>query len=110
MAEPNTPAPFRLTSRVAEDRILNLARKTANVALTRHAKVRMAEREITMTDIYRVLRHGGVKESPQLTERGDWKCMMTMPLRGRRTAGVAVALKLSTEKLVVLTVEWEDEK
>lgn len=110
MIEPANVTPFRLTSDVAEKRIQELAKTTANVALSKHAKDRMAEREITMTDIYRVLRLGSVDETPRQSDGGSWVCKMTMALRGRRTAGVVVAVRMSADRMVVLTVEWEDER
>ena len=108
MNEPTNVAPFRLTSAVAEKRIHEIAKSTAAVALTLHAKERMAEREITSTDIYRILRTGVVETDPAQNERGEWKCKMTLALRGRRTAGVVVVVRWPPAKVTVLTVEWED--
>jgi len=101
--------PLHLTTAVAEQRIHRIAQDTSSVKLTFHAKQQMADRDISITDMYRILRTGQVETTPKLTERGNWKCKMTHALRGRRTAGVVVALT-NDSKLVVITVEWEDGK
>lgn len=97
-----------LTIAAAEARVHELAKVTARVRLSAHAKDRMAEREISMTEIYRVLQRGAVDGDPERTDRGDWKFKMTLPLRGRRTVGVAVALGQACEFVTIVTVEWED--
>lgn len=107
MSEPSTVTKLRLTSSIAEQRIHDIAKETSQVALTTHAKDRMAEREISVREIYEILRNGQVEESPTETTRGEWKCKITLKLRGRRKAGVVVALPPKT-KVIVITVEWED--
>ncbi len=69
----------------------------------------MAEREISVRELYEILRCGQVEESPTETKGGEWKCKITLKLRGRRKAGVVVALP-QKGKMVVITVEWEDGK
>jgi hypothetical protein len=109
MIEPTIVTNFRLTSSAAQKRIQQISKTTASVGLSFHAKGRMAERDINVGDIYRILREGHVTDEPEPTQRGDWKCKVTLKLRGRRTAGVVVALH-PTQKLTVVTVEWEDGK
>lgn len=109
MPERSKVTQFRLTSTAAQKRIQLISKTTASVGLSFHAKERMAERDINVGDIYRILREGHIHDQPELTARGDWKCKVTLKLRGRRTASVIVALH-PTEKLTVVTVEWEDGK
>lgn len=97
-----------LTNAAAEARVQELARSTERVRLSRHAKDRMEEREISMTEVYRVLQRGTVTDSPTRSPRGDWKFKMTFRLRGRRVAGIALALDGGCESVTVVTVEWED--
>lgn len=67
----------------------------------------MAEREIFDVDVLRVLRSGYVDEPPEQTAKNEWKCKVTLKIRGGRTAGV-VTIILQSGKLFVKTVEWED--
>jgi hypothetical protein len=98
---------MRLTPGVAEKRIREIAKVTDNVVFGDHARARMAEREILDVDVLKVLRTGFVDEQPELTEFNEWKCKITLKIRGGRTAGV-VTIILHSGKLFVKTVEWED--
>jgi hypothetical protein len=99
--------PMRLTAAVAQKRIRELAQITKNVIWGAHARERMREREIFDVDVLRVLREGTVDEAPELTERNEWKCKVTLKIRGGRTAGV-ITIILHNGRLFVKTVEWED--
>jgi hypothetical protein len=107
MTEPSNVTKLRLTSAIAEQRIHELSKETFRVATTTHAKERMAERDITVDDIYKILRGGAVEDDPEEVKPGEWKCKIVFKLKGRRVAGVWVALPKSG-KIVVITVEWED--
>jgi hypothetical protein len=99
---------MRLTAAVAEARIRKAALVTANVKTSFHAREQMAAREIFDKDMLRVLRGGYVDTPPERTEfEGEWKCKITLKIRGGRTAGVVVII-LPNGKLFVKTVEWED--
>ena len=98
---------LRLTAAVAEKRIRQIALVTENVILGTHALERMAEREIFDVDVFRALRLGYVDEPPEQPAQNEWKCKVTLKIRGRRTAGV-VTIILQNAKLSVKTVEWED--
>lgn len=107
MSEEKTVTIMRLTAAVAQKRIREIALKTENVILGTHARERMSEREIFDIDVFRVLREGYVDEAPELTERSEWKCKVSLKIRGGRTAGV-VTIILHNGKLFVKTVEWEN--
>lgn len=92
---------------IAEKRIQQIALVTENVILGHHALERMAEREIFDVDVFRVLRSGYVDDPPEQTAKDEWKCKVTLKIRGGRTAGV-VTIILHSGKLFVKTVEWED--
>ncbi len=98
---------MRLTASVAQKRIRELAQVTENVIFGPHARQRMKEREIFDVDVLRVLRNGFVDEAPEMTERGEWKCKITLKIRGGRNAGV-VTIFLHNGRLFIKTVEWED--
>lgn len=107
MAEPSVVTKLRLTSSVAEQRIHDIAKDTSRIALTLHAKQRMEEREISVRELYEILRSGQVEESPIEEKRGEWKCKIEKQLKGRRKAGAVVALP-KKGRMIVITVEWED--
>jgi hypothetical protein len=109
MLQSSTVTKLRLTPSIAEKRIHTIAKITSRVALTAHAKERMAEREISVRELYEILRSGQIEESPTETEGGEWKCKVTLKLTGRRVAGAVVALPRK-DKIIVITVEWEDGK
>lgn len=98
---------MRLTAAIAEKRIRQIALISENVILGAHALERMEEREIHDVDVFRVLRGGYVDEAPEKTAQDEWKCKMTLKIRGGRTAGV-VTIILQNGKLFVKTVEWEN--
>ncbi|MEP6483110.1 MAG: DUF4258 domain-containing protein [Rudaea sp.] len=110
MDQPKDLAHFRLTSAIAEKRIRHISETTSCVVLTTHARQRMVLRDITATELYRILRFGEVVGIPTLNKHGDWKCKIVFRLRGRRTAGAVVALDGRKGLVVVITVEWEDGK
>jgi hypothetical protein len=100
-------AKLRLTPSIAQQRIRTISVVSSNVILGTHAKVRMVERGILRLDIDRTLRNGYIEGNPEKTEEGEWKCKMTLPIKGLRDLGVVVIL-LHNGKLFVMTVEWED--
>jgi hypothetical protein len=96
-----------LTAAVAEKRIRDAARVTANIIWSNHARQRMAERDISDVDVLRILRTGHVSDPPVKTERHEWKCKVVLKIRGARSAGVLTII-LYNGKLFLKTVEWED--
>lgn len=99
--------PYRLTAKVAEDRIRYLAQSTANISWGVHALDRMVEREIADVDALRVLREGLCTSEPELTARKEWKCKIVKRIRGSREVGVVVII-IQPARLFIKTVEWED--
>ncbi|MCZ7885841.1 DUF4258 domain-containing protein [Agrobacterium salinitolerans] len=100
-------AVFRLTARVAEERIHAVARDSANVIFGDHALQRMDERGIPDVQVLDILRTGYVLKDPEKTEYDEWKCKVVKEIRGRRQAGV-VTIILNNGRLFLKTVEWED--
>jgi len=80
---------------------------TSKVIIGTHALGRLAEREISDIELYRLLQTGHVMDQPTRTERNEWKCKVVKQLKGNREAG-AVTIILHNGKLFVKTVEWED--
>lgn len=99
---------FKFTAAVAQERIRAAARVTTDIVWGRHIEDRMDQRGLMRQDVLRILRTGFVDEPPMKTEfAGEWKCKITLRIRGERVAGVAVVL-LPDGRLFLKTVEWED--
>lgn len=89
-------------------RIKHLAKDSVNVAFSGHAEERMEERGITDLDALRVLRTGDIVGPITAGKnKGEWKCKITAPIKGRREVGVATLL-IRNRRLRIKTVEWED--
>jgi hypothetical protein len=67
----------------------------------------MVDRGISELDMKRVLRHGSLDGSVVQTDHGEWKCKMTLRIRGEREIGVVVLILRNSGNLLVKTVEWE---
>lgn len=91
------------------DQVRALALVDSNVIFSRHAGDRMFERGISDRDVIRVLQKGFAKDDIEETAPGEWKCTMVYGAYGDREIGVVTVLK-TTQKLVIVTVEWEDLK
>ena len=96
-----------MNTKRAEAIVRALALEPSRVAVTMHAEERMLEREFSNRDLFKVLTTGNVLAPPVLTEKGEWKCKVICRLRGNRDAG-AVTVIARNDRLIVLTMEWED--
>lgn len=91
----------------AESLIHKLAEESTNIKFTRHAMERMEERGITDRQVERVLRRGCVVGMPEQVKKNEWKCKLVREGNANRDIGVVTVIK-SGEKLIIVTVEWED--
>jgi hypothetical protein len=99
---------FKLTRPVAQKRIREIAVNSKNIIWgSQHATERMEQRGLFNQDVLRILRNGFIDEDPEKTSYGEWKCKMTLKIRGGRVAGVVVIILLDG-RLFPKTVEWED--
>lgn len=96
------------TNAEAQRCVRDWAGRKSSIVLTRHACDRMVERGITELDMKRVLRRGSLDGSVVQTDHGEWKCKMTLRMRGERAIGVVLLILRSSGTLLVKTVEWED--
>ena len=107
MDEQQNVARFRLTAARAQEIIREAAQDADNVVWGTHALGRMEERGIYDIDVLRILRGGWVDDDPEPTDRGEWKCKVTLNIKRGRTAGVVTVI-MQNGALFVKTVEWED--
>jgi len=109
MAQP----PGEWTPADATDRIRAMAaREEFSIALTGHAKDRMAERDLLMGDIRHLLRTGFVYDRPEpATREGYYKYVIEGPTPNSDTRSVkAVVIPGSGADIKVCTVMWRDER
>ena len=79
-----------------------LAKNTENVYLDHpHAKQRMAERNITIQQVYDVLRNGKGIDGPTLDQYGCWRIKLRRFAAGQN---VQVVVVVKEEHLEVITV------
>lgn len=91
-------------------RIRALAAKSENIRFTDHALDQMEAREIFDGDVLAIYRSASssIKGEVKKGKRdGEYHCKVVRRIRGNREAGV-VTIILPTDRLLVLTVEWED--
>jgi len=70
------PTPFPLNDVNMLRVIRQLAKDTSKIFILPHAKKRMKQRKISLTQIYECLRKGIIYESAHPTIKGDWKCTL----------------------------------
>lgn len=103
-----TPLPLPLSPRQAEQKIRDISLDSANVRFSTHAQERMEERDISLHDVFRVLRKGSIIETPRNGKRcGEWVVKVERHARGNRDIGVVTAI-VQDSHLIIITVEWED--
>lgn len=100
-------------ARSATERIRKIAQHdNFNLAYTRHARERMAERGLLMGDVLYVLKNGFVYEDPESARpEGFYKyCMEAQtPNSGSRSVRVVVIPDEETKTCKIVTVMWVDE-
>ena len=97
--------PLNLNPASAQRIVRDLAKESARVRLTRHARERMAQRDITLTQLLTCLRSGRIAEGPARNVRGDWEFRMEGIAAGDR---INVVAALTTDRngnrIIVITV------
>ena len=105
MGMPAEPIPFRLNDQNLRHLISETAKDSGRVFYTPHAKQRMRERKITLTQVLDCLRCGTVSEPAHTNLQGNYQCTLT-----RRNAGDLVRVAAALERdedgdwVVVITV------
>lgn len=94
-----------MTDHALRRRIAQLATDSANIVITPHARKRMRERHILLTQIQKVLLRGTMVESAHQDIHGYWKCTLQLTVSGD---SIKVAAALGEEhlrnKVIVITV------
>ena len=101
---------YRLTTALAQVRVRELATDTSLLLWSQHIRERMVERDITDSDVLKVLRTGDVESDPTAGKyAGEWRIKLTRGLANGRVAGVVTVLLIGG-KLRLITTEWEDRR
>ena len=99
------PIPIKLNDANMLRIIRELARDSGNVFYEPHAKKRMRERKITLTQILACLRKGDIDEPAHANIRGNWKCTLRHQHAGDLVRIVAVIEKDSAgDWIAIVTV------
>jgi hypothetical protein len=99
---------MRQRPEVVRDLVRRLAQNSSNIQWRTHALERMVERDITDEMALEVLREGQLRGDIVSGERPDeLKLKMVREIKGRRQIGVVVVV-VKSQRLRVVTVEWED--
>lgn len=107
-SEPDRVIQFRPLPSQLLAQVRAAAGDSSNVKFAVHALERMEERGITTLDALRTLRHGEIQGRIEAgANKGEWKCKIVKQIKGSRDVGV-VTIVMSSGRLFVKTVEWED--
>lgn len=89
-----------------EATVRRLALDSAKVFMTKHAEDRLADRSLTMTQVYKCLQHGEVIEGPVLDSEQQlgWKIKLQKLCAGVRVQVVCKLVQQRGEYVLVITV------
>jgi uncharacterized protein DUF4258 len=93
---------FQMNDASLARKIAEIARDSSRVVPSPHAKRRMRQRHILLTQILDCLRRGSVIEPAHLDIRGCWKCTLEAIVAGDRIRVAAAVTKDEIGELVVV--------
>ena len=97
--------PLRMTDATMKRRIAKLAQDSAKVIVTHHAKKRMRQRRVLLTQVLEVLLRGAVIEPAHQNIHGNWQCTLVKVVAGDRIrVAAALAVDEEGEAVIVITV------
>ena len=101
----------------AERKIHGYAKDDGNLdlAYTKHAKTRMSERDIFISDVKYILAHGHIDEQPEHSTRSQdgyfkYKICGKSPNSGNREICLVVIPDIHKPAVKIITAMWRDEK
>lgn len=99
------PVLLPLSGPLALKIIQEAGKDSSKVFFTAHARARMRQRRISITQVLRCLRHGKISEGPAPdVMKGGWKCTVEHYTAGEQI-GVSVGIETTESKEVsVITV------
>lgn len=94
--------PFEYSDVALKRRIAQLAAKSEHVLLTVHARKRMRERNVTLTQVLAVLQKGHVDEPAHRNGKGHWQCTLRRRVAGDDVRAVCALQEDADGGLVVV--------
>lgn len=96
--------PFGFTDTSLSRRIAEVAADSSRVQVTFHAKQRMRQRRVMLTQVLEVLAHGRVVEHAHQNIQGHWQCTLERVVAGDRIKVAAALTQDGDDFVVVITV------
>jgi Domain of unknown function (DUF4258) len=113
-AEVNLTSANDWSAKEATDEIRKIARsKHLSLSYKIHARERLSERSLILSDVLFVLKYGFVYDNPIPSTRlgfNRYKMVSQSPNSGNRSIGVVVIPDKKSCTLKIITVMWVDEK
>lgn len=101
MADPNV-VPLKLTKAAATRIVKEIAADPDRIVPVPHAKKRMVQRKISITQARRVVQAGFIDGEPWIDEHGNWRVDMRGMSAGEQiTVGIAIEWRT---RLLIITV------
>lgn len=101
MADPDV-VPLKLTKPAASRIIKEIAADPNKIVPVSHAKKRMVQRKISITQARRVVQAGFIDGEPWKDERGNWRVIMRGTSAGEQiTVGISIEWRT---RLLIVTV------
>ena len=94
------PVPMRMNDANALKLLREIAQDSARVILTDHARLRMRQRKVSLTQVLTCLQRGIVSEPVALDMHGNWKLTVAHRVAGKDLA-VAVAVDVPSRAIVI---------
>jgi hypothetical protein len=86
-------------------KVNQIAADSSKVILTKHAKLRLDERGLSLMQVLKVFQCGTFSELPAKSPNGDWKFTMRHHITGEFiSAAGALSLSGKGESIIVITV------
>lgn len=99
----------RLLDQTLTRQVRELASFTNNIVVSYHAEDQMYERNINYQSVLEILRTGEITFE-RMDKRGNSVVRATKTMIGLRDASVVTAVIDQKNKLILITVMWEDPK
>jgi hypothetical protein len=93
---------MRMNDATALDVLRDIAKDSAKVIFTHHARARMRQRKVSMVQVITCLERGIVSEPVALDAHGNWKLTVSHRVAGKDLE-VAVAIDVP-QRAIVITV------
>lgn len=99
---------MNLTIAQARKKLKDFAVNTRNIKLTKHAKERMADREISLQQIVSCFKHGEIIEGPYLNTKGHMQLNVSARTAGEYLTVVAVFKENENGEIAIIVTAFKE--